>query len=77
MERHFYFCDAPNCGRVKWHTHTTDNCGIRKTWLKEKEEKEKPSAESNTGEANDEESKSKSPDNSVVRAEALNAMQSE
>ena len=54
----FYFCDAPNHkDRIKWHTHTSERCRLRKKWLKQNEtstSRENSKPEANIGDAIDE-----------------------
>ena len=46
----FYYCDAPtHLNKIKWHTHTTDSCRVRKLWLKSKTDND--SAVANVGDA--------------------------
>ena len=36
----WYFCDCPNHrDRIKWHSHTADDCRTRSRWLKQKKVK--------------------------------------
>ena len=47
----FHFCDAPHRNRVKWHTHSPDECRVRKDWLKKNKNKTSDDAEGHVGEA--------------------------
>ena len=66
----FYFCDAPiHRDKIKWHTHKTEVCRVRKIWLKKEAEgtaDNAPPAEANVTESETETVSTVTPENSVI-----------